>query len=253
MRKSVDYDKIADIYDVVENVHFDIPFYLNEAKKIDGDILELMCGTGRLTLKLLAEGRKVTCLDYSSGMLEKLKNKIKDLDNKPQIIYRDVTELDIKKKFDLVIMPFHSICQIESQQKQFQTILKINSHLKEGGKFICATLNPVVRFRNHHGIPKVLGKYKYSDELDLIITEINEYHHINNSMTGWQFYEFYDHDNILRAKRYLNIKLKPIFYKVMCEMFTAAGFNVEDVYGDYDYGKFDEEKSQYMVFKTSKR
>lgn len=252
MKKNIDFDKVADLYDVYVDTAFDVPFYINEAGKIPGDILELMAGTGRITIELLKAGRNVTCVDYGEKMLERLAEKTSQLDNKPDIRLQDVTGLKLEKKFDLVLMPFNSICEILNQQKQFQTLLNVKEHLKTGGTFICATQNPVVRFRNNSGMPKVLGKFEYGDNHDLIITIIHEYHHINNFMTGWQFYEIYDKNHILKEKRYIELKQKPVFYQVMCEMCKAAGFRIENVYGNYNYGKFDEEKSEFMIFNTKK-
>ncbi|HBR31024.1 MAG TPA: class I SAM-dependent methyltransferase, partial [Clostridiales bacterium] len=47
----------------------DIPFYIEFAKKQNGEILELGCGTGRVSLVLAAEGFYVTGLDLSRQML----------------------------------------------------------------------------------------------------------------------------------------------------------------------------------------
>jgi hypothetical protein len=48
MKETIKFDKVADIYDFYVNVDFDIPFFLKEAELYKGEILELMCGTGRV-------------------------------------------------------------------------------------------------------------------------------------------------------------------------------------------------------------
>jgi ubiquinone/menaquinone biosynthesis C-methylase UbiE len=69
MKKPINFDLVADLYDLV-HIDLDIPFFLNETKGYDGEILELMCGTGRISIPLLASGKKMTCVDYSVGMLD---------------------------------------------------------------------------------------------------------------------------------------------------------------------------------------
>lgn len=39
-----------------KNTYEDIPFYIKQAKKYGGPILELACGTGRITFPLLKKG-----------------------------------------------------------------------------------------------------------------------------------------------------------------------------------------------------
>ncbi|MBL7128435.1 MAG: hypothetical protein ISS16_05550 [Ignavibacteria bacterium] len=46
---SLDYEKIARYYDSYVLVDFDIKFFLEEAKKVSGKVLELMSGTGRVS------------------------------------------------------------------------------------------------------------------------------------------------------------------------------------------------------------
>ena len=53
MKEAIDYTRIADIYDEFVRESFDIPFFLEECLKANGDVLELMSGTGRVSIPLL--------------------------------------------------------------------------------------------------------------------------------------------------------------------------------------------------------
>jgi ubiquinone/menaquinone biosynthesis C-methylase UbiE len=68
----IDYDCVADIYDLYVTSDLDIGFYLEEATKVQGKVLELMCGTGRVSISLLEAGVDLTCVDASKGMLARL-------------------------------------------------------------------------------------------------------------------------------------------------------------------------------------
>ena len=65
------YDSIADLYDpwsasVVE----DVGFYLDEARRSGGPVVELGVGTGRIAVPIAADGIRVIGVDSSRGMLE---------------------------------------------------------------------------------------------------------------------------------------------------------------------------------------
>ena len=68
--KNIDFGFVADLYDSYVNVSFDIPFYQSLCKGYHGNILELMCGTGRVSLPLIKDGVQLTCVDYSKEMLD---------------------------------------------------------------------------------------------------------------------------------------------------------------------------------------
>src|SRR5206468_10764449 len=65
------YDSIAELYDpwsasVVE----DVAFYLEEARRSGGPVIELGVGTGRIAIPIAAEGIRVIGVDSSRGMLD---------------------------------------------------------------------------------------------------------------------------------------------------------------------------------------
>lgn len=67
--QSIDYDSIAEIYDLYVTADYDVPFFVSEVAGVKGPILELMAGTGRLSLPLVEAGARLTCIDSSQGTL----------------------------------------------------------------------------------------------------------------------------------------------------------------------------------------
>jgi 2-polyprenyl-3-methyl-5-hydroxy-6-metoxy-1,4-benzoquinol methylase len=56
----------------------DLPFYLEEAKRARGPVLELACGTGRLTIPIAQNGVEIVGLDQSASMLAYARTKAND-------------------------------------------------------------------------------------------------------------------------------------------------------------------------------
>lgn len=64
------YGDLAGFYDwrMAGDVE-DVPFYVELAKESGGPVLELGCGTGRVTLPIAESGTEVVGLDLSPDML----------------------------------------------------------------------------------------------------------------------------------------------------------------------------------------
>ncbi|MDP4274598.1 MAG: class I SAM-dependent methyltransferase [Bacteroidota bacterium] len=252
MKESIKFDKVADIYDFYVNVDFDIPFFLKETEEFNGEILELMCGTGRVSIPLLDSGLNMTCVDYSKGMLDSFERKIKNKIYSVTLVQMDVTNLNLDKKFGLIILPFHSITEIISTDLQIKALQSISSHLDKDGIFILTLQNPKTRLRLADGNTRIMGKFQIADNRQLIISSMNQYNETDKIVSGFQFYEIYDSMNILIEKRFLEINFKPITDSKLRSMIKTAGLEVFEMYGDYLYGRFDEETSNFMIYKMRK-
>src|SRR5882724_1575640 len=65
------YDKIARLYDPwSRSVVEDVSFYVEEAVRSGGPVLELGVGTGRIAVPIAAAGIEIVGVDLSTGMLE---------------------------------------------------------------------------------------------------------------------------------------------------------------------------------------
>jgi len=161
---AMNYERIAHLYDTYVNAEFDIQFFIEETKFIPGEVLELMSGTGRVSIPLLKEKVKLTCLDSSAAMLGVLQDKLKEQNLFAQTVQMNICELSLDKKFDMIIIPFHSFSEIVNPADQLSALEKIHDHLSNSGRFICTLHNPCTRLKVIDGHLRIIGKYPLKND-----------------------------------------------------------------------------------------
>jgi SAM-dependent methyltransferase len=248
MYNPIKFDKVADLYDDYVNVDFDIPFFFHETEEFNNEILELMCGTGRVSIPLLNAGRKLVCVDYSQGMLDAFIQKIGGKDLPVRFVSADVTELNLGKKFGIILLPFHSFSEIILEEKQRKALERIEIHLEENGKFICTLQNPQVRLKTADGILRVLGEFQTKNEKRIRISIMNQIHPETGLVIGYQQYDIFDSADNLIEKRVLDICFRPVSYSGFLQLISGLQLSVEHVYGDYSYSEFDSQTSNVIIF-----
>ena len=97
----------ASIYDGLNTFLSDLQFYKKWLpKNRDAKILELCCGTGRLTLPIAKDGYNICGVDYTSSMLEQAKAKASEAGVEINFIKADIRTLDLHEKFDFIFIWF---------------------------------------------------------------------------------------------------------------------------------------------------
>jgi SAM-dependent methyltransferase len=136
------YINDAQFYDLDNRkiVKVDIPFYLNFAKKTEVDILELACGTGRLTIPLAEAGNNVWGLEYSETMLNQFKYKMEQLpesiSQRIKLIHGDMSQFSLNRSFPLIILPNRSFQLLLEDELENSCLQTIRRHLNSNGDFI---------------------------------------------------------------------------------------------------------------------
>jgi ubiquinone/menaquinone biosynthesis C-methylase UbiE len=108
MNETISHSSVAHLYDFYVNTQFDFPFFLAEAKEARGKVLELACGTGRLSIPLLLAGIDLTCVDYAEEMLKVFRNKLDENRLSCQVAHQDMAELALPERFNLIFIPLHA-------------------------------------------------------------------------------------------------------------------------------------------------
>ena len=243
------YDYVADLYDIYVPATFDIDFFLTEAKKTTGEVLELMSGTGRVSIPLIEAGVKLTCVDLSAGLNAILEDKLQKMGLKADVYQMDVCELELQKKFDMVIIPFSSFVHITSPDDQRKALARIQQHLIPGGTFICTLGNPKLRQKAVDGQLRLFRTYSLPDTQGQLLLWITEDISDDDEqiVEAMQFYEEYDAKGVLQSKRLLELHFRLSQKDEFEELAKNAGFKVTALYGNYAYSEFSDD-SPIMIW-----
>jgi SAM-dependent methyltransferase len=101
-------------------------------------VLDLFCGTGRLSRKLLNTGLTVTGIDLSESMISVAKQLNKDQidNNKLKLIVDDARTFQLEDKFDLIVTTFDSLNHLNTIEELESVINNVFKHVDEDGLFI---------------------------------------------------------------------------------------------------------------------
>lgn len=145
------YDALPDtglLYDHVPAyvARDDVAFYVAEAERAGGPVLELGCGTGRLLIPTARAGVTITGLDGSRRMLARCEEK---LDAEPAAVRDRVTlrvgdcrDLALGARFALVTAPFNFLQLLPRVDDQLRLLQGVARHLVAGGRFVFDVFNP---------------------------------------------------------------------------------------------------------------
>lgn len=244
------YTHIADLYDTFVQTDIDIPFFLEEARNTNGELLELMAGTGRVTLPLVEAGIQVTCIDNAPQMLTILNEKLERRHLAADVRLMHARHLALDKQFNLIIIPFHAFPEITDVADQQQTLTRIHQHLADNGRFICTLHNPKVRLRSVDGQLRLIANKMLPGGAGnrLLVWLHQTYDPASKLVTAMEFFEEYDDKALLIARRCAEIRFHVLEKLTFEHLIQQAGFEVVQLYGDYSRAPFDEEQSPFMIW-----
>ena len=236
----------GNIYDGLNTFLSDLQFYKKWLpKNKDAKVLELCCGTGRLTLPIAKDGYNICGVDYTSSMLEQAKVKASEAGLDINFIEADIRTLNLHDKFDLIFIPFNSIHHLYKNEDLFKALKSVENHLKEGGIFLLDCFNPNIHYIvESEKEEQVITEYTTSDGREVLIkqtmhyensTQINriKWHYFINR----EFHSIQDLDMRLFFPQELDLYLK------------WAGFDIIHKFGDFNEEAFNDnsEKQIYVL------
>lgn len=104
-------------------------------------VVELGCGTGRVTERLAEAGFEVTGVDYSPYMLIRARERLTGYEG-VSLACSSMETFKPAQPVEAVIIPFSSFLCLESHERQVATLVNVSSYLTAGGLCIIDVFEP---------------------------------------------------------------------------------------------------------------
>ncbi len=145
MAGSSEYDAIARLYDPwSRSVTEDVGFYVDEARRAGGPIVELGVGTGRIAVPIAAAGIDVIGVDSSDGMLAVCREAAEQAGVAKRLDLRrgDLRAPPLEERVGLVICPFRALLHMPNQTERLRALGAAHALLRPGGRFVFDVFTP---------------------------------------------------------------------------------------------------------------
>ena len=243
------YDRLdAALYDHYSpGVDGDVPFYVEEARRAGGPVLELGCGTGRILIPIAGAGIDVVGLDLSPSMLSVLRRKLADVPaevaRRVKIVEGDMRTFSLGRRFPLAIVPYRAFLHLLTTEDQLRALAVIREHLVEDGRLVLNVFDPslplIVERITSGGAPRRMGAFTNPHSGRLTVSwESFQYDVARQVLDGHFIFDEYDAHGTVVEKRYVPLTLRWIYRYEMQHLLERSGFTVEALYGDCRRGPF---------------
>lgn len=247
------YDNWADVYDSIYSyVREDIFFYMNEATRSGGPVLELGCGTGRVTIPIWESGTDIVGLDNSATMLDVARRKVKGTDVhgvSVELVQADMRDFSLGRKFPLAIIPFRGFLALMTVEDQLRCLNNLKSHLEPGGRLIFSVFVPNLEML----VEDEDAAFHLRDVTDpetgrqLILWQQTKVDNFNQVLSVRIIADKLDRNGSVGHRLYRDYQIRYAHRFELLHLIERCGYEVIDLYGNFEYSPFDED-SEEMVW-----
>ena len=147
-RAEIDHDNLEafadpDTYDLEDPTDTGVAFYSALARETGSPVLEIGCGTGRVSIPIARQGVAVTGLDIVSGMLEQARRKSAALPIR--WVEADGRTFELAERFRLIFLTGNAFQLFLTRPDQEALLSRVRRHLHDEGLLAFETRNPCWR------------------------------------------------------------------------------------------------------------
>jgi len=222
-------------------VEGDVDFFVNLARETGGPVLELGCGTGRVSFPLARSGIEVTGLDLSPHMLAVARGRLEGatamVRGRLSFQQGDMTDFALGRRFPLAFAAFRAFQSLTSPEQQRSCLECVHRHLERDGRFVLDLFDPRLDLL----APERDDQTQLSYELEhpgtgnLVRTEVigRENDHLNQLLhETWRWTEIDPDGGVLRTEEQV-LTLRWTHRYEIRHLLELADFEVVAEYSDH--------------------
>ncbi len=222
----------------------EIPFFLQHARLANGPVLEVACGTGRLTLPIARSGIAITGLDVSRPMLEIARRKA-ELEKLPVTwLEQDCRQIRATQKFALIFSATNAMQHLHDLDSVNAFLTSAREALRDDGTLILDVFNPnptkLTRPFTMRYAQKVFSDVNGNE---IRVEAASQYDAATQTLNFTLFY--LRAGTLLRTKE---VNLRCFFPEELLTLCRFNGLEVIQRFGDYDKSPFGSGSPKQILF-----
>ncbi len=250
---TVPYDDFADVYDawvdtvpVAEAMR---SFYVELLAESDGPVVELGVGNGRICVEVARRGRPVIGVDSSAAVLELCRSRAREagVEERLELVQADFRDFELETPAALITIPFHSLGHLTSDDDKLRCMRQVHRQLAPGGLFVwdhfvfdpdypgqSGTLNLRAETRDPaSGRERLVWECSSRDPERQIIDILVRVEDLGEG-------------GAVEATRYVRMEMSWIEPKRSRDLMAESGFDILELYGDFQRGDFTAESTHQV-------
>ena len=225
------WDEYAPFYDW-ENARTlgrrDVPFWRRVASRANGPVLELGCGTGRVTVPLAKAGVNIVGVDRSNAMLQRIP-RIPNLESVIPVVRADIRALPFADRaFPMVIAPYGILQSLVRSADLTAALASVARVLQPGGTFGLDLVPDVPNWREYRNHVQLRGRSNGARVT--LVESVSQDRDRRLTTFEQRFVE--RRGRTTREHRFL-LTFRTLTVPQMSRRLERAGFAIESVFGDY--------------------
>jgi ubiquinone/menaquinone biosynthesis C-methylase UbiE len=245
------WDEYADFYDW-ENAQTldrrDVKFWRRMAERANGPILELGCGTGRVTIPVARTGTRIIGIDRSSEMLGRAlaRSRRARTTLRPMFLRGDIRCLPFRSsaRFDLVMAPYGILQSLVRETDLKATLASVARALGPGGTFGIDLVPDLPVWKEYRDKVRFRGVRRGGKSRITLMESVRQDR--AKKLTVFD-QEFIEQRGGRRTSRRFSLVFRTLTVPQMAKRLEHAGFRVTAVLGDYDGEPWDPRADVWLI------
>jgi SAM-dependent methyltransferase len=256
-----EYASIAELYDYVVpyQKRADVRFFVEAAAQAGEPVLEVGCGTGRILIPTARAGVEITGLDLSPDMLavcrEHVKSEPKSVRSKIRLVEGDMRHFELGQTFNLITLPFRPFQHLTTVEDQLACLACIHTHLKAGGKLILDLFNPSLEALAGQKIGEEMSdepEFSMPDGRRVIRRHKVAARDVFNQIIHTELIYYVSHPDGRKERLVQAFPMRYLFKFEAEHLLARSGFEVEQLYADYDKNPYGSKYPGELLFLARK-
>jgi SAM-dependent methyltransferase len=241
----------GEAYDLmVGGIPYGLDFYVALAREVNGPVLDIACGTGRILMPCLQAGVDIEGLDLFEPMLKTLCTKAAALGLSPPRLHQaDMSNFSVPRRFALVMIPFNAFIHNMTQEAQIRCLQLCREHLLPGSSLVFDTFFPSLEIVGAPENTRVLeGELPHPDTgLPMRMYDTRSFDRVAQVQHSLNEFELLDSEGSVTAVYRSQVSSRYVYKHEMELLLRVAGFARWEIYGDFDRRPLTRENDAMIV------